>query len=232
MTQPQDWSSEQSSADPRETRLTEPIGEVVDQPGLDEAPLPPLDPAGDGGAHAATSGGSGGGASDQAKQAAGTAKEQAADVAGTAKVEAASVAAEAKDKAAGLVDEARQQVQEQSRTQLQALSSRLGELGDELASMADASDQQGAATELAQQLATQVRSLGRHLDGRDPSAVLDDVRSFARNRPGTFLLGAAAAGVVAGRLARGAKASPSTGGQHAAGPGTTTTGTGTGGVTA
>ena len=141
------------------------------------------------------------------------------------------MAADAKDKAASLVDEARQQVQEQSRTQLQALSSRLGELGDELESMAGASDQQGAATELAQQLATQVRGLGRHLDGREPTAVLDDVRSFARRRPGTFLLGAAAAGVVAGRLARGAKAAPSTSGQHTASP--TSVGTaGTGGVTA
>jgi len=31
------------------------------------------------------------------------------------------------------------------------------------------------------------------------------VRGFARRRPGTFLLGALAAGIVAGRLARGAK---------------------------
>ncbi len=222
MTQPHDWTSEPSSADPRETRLTEPIGEVLDQPGTDQAPLPPLDPAGDT-AHSGTT--------DQAKQAASTAQDQAAHVASTAKDEAASVAAEAKDKAASLVDEARQQVQEQSRTQLQALSSRLGELGDELESMAGASDQQGAATELAHQLATQVRGLGHHLDGREPTAVLDDVRSFARRRPGTFLLGAAAAGVVAGRLARGAKASPGTSGQHTASP--TSVGTaGTGGVTA
>ena len=33
---------------------------------------------------------------------------------------------------------------------------------------------------------------------------LDEVRSFARRRPGTFLLAAAAAGLVAGRLTRGA----------------------------
>jgi hypothetical protein len=34
--------------------------------------------------------------------------------------------------------------------------------------------------------------------------VLEEVRSFARRRPGTFLLAAAAAGLVAGRLTRGA----------------------------
>jgi hypothetical protein len=48
--------------------------------------------------------------------------------------------------------------------------------------------------------------MASHLDGKEPSELLDDVRQFARRRPGTFLLGALAAGVVVGRLTRGAKA--------------------------
>ena len=54
--------------------------------------------------------------------------------------------------------------------------------------------------------------MGNRLDGREPSQILDDVRAFARRRPGAFLLGALAAGVVAGRITRGAKESQSSSG--------------------
>ena len=57
-----------------------------------------------------------------------------------------------------------------------------------------------------QQVAEQARGLASQLDDREPSELLEDVRRFARRRPGTFLLGALAAGIVVGRLTRGAKA--------------------------
>ncbi len=41
---------------------------------------------------------------------------------------------------------------------------------------------------------------------RGIAGVLSDVQTFARRRPGAFLLGAAAVGVVAGRAVRAAKA--------------------------
>jgi hypothetical protein len=41
------------------------------------------------------------------------------------------------------------------------------------------------------------------LDGREPGQLLDEARNFARRRPGVFLVGALAAGVVAGRMTRG-----------------------------
>jgi hypothetical protein len=50
-----------------------------------------------------------------------------------------------------------------------------------------------------------VEELADWLKNREPADLLGEVRSFARRKPGTFLLGALAAGVVAGRLARGAK---------------------------
>ena len=40
------------------------------------------------------------------------------------------------------------------------------------------------------------------LENRDPGSLLDEVKSFARQRPGTFLLAAAGAGLLAGRLGR------------------------------
>jgi hypothetical protein len=66
-------------------------------------------------------------------------------------------------------------------------------------------DGSGPATQLVQQVADRAKSLATHLDDREPRELLDDVRRFARQRPGTFLVGALAAGVVVGRLARGAK---------------------------
>ena len=65
-----------------------------------------------------------------------------------------------------------------------------------------------------------------------PAQLLDDARDFARRKPGTFLLGALAAGVVAGRLFRatadGAAAASlaDTGGTGTTGAGTTGVGTG------
>jgi hypothetical protein len=58
------------------------------------------------------------------------------------------------------------------------------------------------ATDLAQEVSDRVRALGSHLENRDPGQLLDDARDFARRRPGTFLVGALAAGVVAGRMFR------------------------------
>jgi hypothetical protein len=41
------------------------------------------------------------------------------------------------------------------------------------------------------------------LEHREPGDLLDEVRRFARRRPGTFLVGAAVAGALVGRLTRG-----------------------------
>jgi len=128
-------------------------------------------------------------------------------MAGVAAEEAKNVAAEAKHRARSLVSEARSQVQDQvddqSRQQKDLLAGTLNTFGDDLASMAQ--NGSGLAADVAHEVADRARSLSRHLDGREPSELLDDVRRFARQRPGTFLLGALAAGVVVGRLARGTK---------------------------
>ena len=68
--------------------------------------------------------------------------------------------------------------------------------------MAAASDQPGVATDLVRQAAERSSAVASWLDGRDPGSLLTEVKSFARQRPGTFLLLAAGAGVLAGRLSR------------------------------
>jgi hypothetical protein len=182
----------------------------------------------DTGADSGSDSGAGAGAKERAQQAASAATDQSKHVAGVAIDEASSVAAEAKAQAGNLVGEARSQLQgqlsDQGRQQKDMVASTLGSFGDDLASMAE--NGSGLAAQVAHEVADRAQSLSRHLEGREPGELLDDVRQFARQRPGTFLLGALAAGVVVGRLARGTKdaiaaadGAPSTG---------TSTGTSTG----
>lgn len=133
-----------------------------------------------------------------------TARQEAGHVAGTARDEVANVAGEAQHQARNVLDDARVMIDEQSRSQRDRMVDFARSMGDDLEQMAH-NGPRGTTADLARQAASKVRHFGDRIDGREPSEILDDVRRFARQRPGTFLLGALAAGVVAGRLARGSK---------------------------
>lgn len=143
-------------------------------------------------------------AKDQVSQTAGTAADQGKHVADVAKDEAKQVTTEAKQQARNLVSEARTQIEDQSRSQRDRLVSTLRTLSDDLEQMSSQSEG-GMASDLVHQGAAKMRGLTDNIAGREPGELLDEARDFARRRPGAFLLGALAAGVVAGRLARGAK---------------------------
>jgi hypothetical protein len=146
-----------------------------------------------------------------------TVTDQTGQVAGTAKEQVQQVASEATDRARDLASEARDEVRRQTDTQRERLAGTLHQLGDELRSMSGQGEGSGIATEIARQAGDRVHELGSYVEHHQPGDLLNDVRSFARRRPGTFLLGAAAAGVLAGRLTRGAKAAASSSGD-ASGP--------------
>ncbi|WP_370288225.1 hypothetical protein [Nocardioides sp.] len=153
------------------------------------------------------------GTADQARRAAGTAADESRHVAEVARSQASEVASTARDEARNLIDEARSSVQDQARSQLESLTSTLQGFASDLESLAQGDEPgSGLAREVVTQASERARDLSRQLQGRDPSDLLDAARGFARRRPGTFLLGALAAGVVAGRLARGSATA-------AAGPG-------------
>jgi hypothetical protein len=67
--------------------------------------------------------------------------------------------------------------------------------------MADSSDS-GVASNLVSQAATRVGDVAGWLESRDPAGILDDVKRFARQRPGVFVAVAAGAGILVGRLAK------------------------------
>jgi len=151
----------------------------------------------------------------QSRMVADDAAEGGKRVARVAADEAATVADEAKNQARSLWEQASSQLSNQAADQKSTLASWLRGLAEELRSMADASQRDlvaygspsagtpGFATGLADRGANYARSAASWLDDREPSAILDEVGSFARRRPGTFLVIAATAGVVAGRLTRG-----------------------------
>jgi hypothetical protein len=127
-------------------------------------------------------------------------------VADTAKAEAQHVAGTAVQQTRNLMTDATQQVSSQVNDQATAqrdkLSQTLRTLGDDLEQMASQGQGSGMAADLVREVATRARAFGSHLEGREPAQLLDEVRDVARRRPGTFLLGALAAGMVAGRLFR------------------------------
>ena len=155
----------------------------------------------------ATSDSGAAGAADRAQQTASTAADEGRHVAGVAAGEAKGVAAEAAQQARSVVGDAvgqaKGQLEGQSRDQKDRLAGTLSTFSDDLDRMSESGS--GLAADLAHEVADRARSLSRHLDMREPNELLDDVRRYARQRPGTFLLGALAAGVVAGRLLRGTK---------------------------
>jgi hypothetical protein len=104
------------------------------------------------------------------------------------------------------MDQTRSELRGQVTNQQSQLASRLNSWASELGSMASKSDGSGPMTDLAQEASRRVGAISHWLDNHEPADVLEEVRRFARRRPVAFLALAAAAGVVAGRVTRGAVA--------------------------
>ncbi|WP_105032099.1 hypothetical protein [Arthrobacter ruber] len=167
-------------------------------------------------------------AKDQAKQVGQEGKDAAKNVAGTAASEAKNVAAEAGSQAKNLLGTVTSEVKSQAGSQQQKLTEGIRAIADELKSMAEKSDNHTVSS-LVQQASQRTGSAASWLEGRDASDILEDVKSYARRKPGTFLAIAAGTGLVVGRLTRGLTGNPgsdnSSGNQGAASTGTSTTGT-------
>ncbi|SFB90594.1 hypothetical protein SAMN04487968_102239 [Nocardioides terrae] len=142
-------------------------------------------------------------AKERAENAAGTASDESRHLAGVAQNEAGKVASEAANQARRVLDDAMTQAGEQSKEQKDRLAGTLRSFGDDLESMTSQASP-GLAADMTRQVSGYARSISDHLQNREPGELLDDVRQFARRRPGVFLLGALVAGVAVGRMARGA----------------------------
>jgi hypothetical protein len=162
-------------------------------------------------------------AKEEASSLAGQAKGAAQNVAGTAKAEAANVASEVRTNTKDLLHQAKSDLASQAEAQQQKAAEGIRTISSQLRSMADAPEQPGVASDLIRQAAERSESVASWLDNRDPGSLLNEVKSFARQRPGTFLLLAAGAGLLAGRLGRSLQAGAPATGQASAGPATAAT---------
>ncbi len=189
-----------------------------------DAPLPPPATAGTGATSPSSSPSTSEVAKDQAKNVGQTAAEKGSQVASTATDQAKEVAAETQRQAKDLLDQGRSQLKDQAISQQQKAGQSLSSLAQELRSLADGTSEgaPGPARDLLQQASSSVENFASMLQNREPAELLDDVRNFARRKPGMFLLGAAVAGVLAGRLTSGVKAAHSDSPSQSGGYRTTT----------
>ena len=135
-----------------------------------------------------------------------TAVEAGKDVAATAKDEAVNVAEEAKYQAKSLLSTATSEVQNQASTQQGRLASTLRGYADELQGISQGSAPSGVMGDLVQQAASKGSEIAQWLEDREPADLLEELRRYARRRPVMFLALCGLAGVVAGRITRGAVA--------------------------
>jgi ElaB/YqjD/DUF883 family membrane-anchored ribosome-binding protein len=123
-------------------------------------------------------------------------------VASTAADGASNVKQEVGTQAKNLFGEVRSQLSGQVTTQQERAAGGIRTVSDQLRTMADSSETPGYASNLVSQAASRVGDVADWLEGRDPAGLLDDVKQFARRRPGVFIAVAAGAGIVAGRLVK------------------------------
>jgi hypothetical protein len=130
---------------------------------------------------------------------AGDAGRQVVDV---AKDETRSVAADTKVQARRLLGTVGDELRTQAAAQQSKAAAGIRSAGTELAEMASSSERSGYASQVVGEAADRVDAVGRWLGERDPKSLLEEVKGFARRRPGVFIAIAVGAGVVAGRLTR------------------------------
>jgi len=140
-------------------------------------------------------------AKDEAANIAGAAKEQAGAVASTAVEEAKHLGTEATEQAKQVFTDARQQLLAKAEEESQRLGATVDDLSRQLRKMADAGDA-GIARDVVSQAASSASQVSERLQQGGVDQLFADARRVARNRPGTFLLGAVAAGFIAARVAR------------------------------
>jgi hypothetical protein len=140
-------------------------------------------------------------AQDEARNVAGTARDEARNVAGTARDEARNVAQTAQGEARRLAGDARNELRSQVDSQVDRLAEGIEQLGAQLRSMGERGDP-GPVTDLAGEAAYRAQQVAERLRQGGVDDAVTQLRSFGRNRPGLFLLGAFGVGLAAGRVVR------------------------------
>ncbi len=145
-------------------------------------------------------------AADKSKEVAGAATDQAKEVASHAREQITSVTGEARSQAQKVMSTASSDLETQLEDRLTRAAEAARSTADQLMALAEGrTEDAGRAGDLARQASERLEHLAGRADELGPRGVVEELSDFARRRPGAFLLGAVAAGVLAGRLARAGK---------------------------
>lgn len=142
-------------------------------------------------------------AKDEVGAVAQQAKSDGKHVAEEAKLQGQEVVQEARRQVSSLVGQAQGVLTEQAGTQKDRAAVGVRTLSDEFVALANGNSESGLAVDLAHSAGQKLDEVASWLETRDHNALLSDVQRYARRNPGTFLLLAAGAGMLAGRLTRG-----------------------------
>jgi len=151
---------------------------------------------------------------DQASNVASTAAQSGRQVGNEAANQASEVMRQTKEQVHSLMNDTKQEIRTQAQQRGEQAAKSLHTFSDQLASLAEGRvDAAGPLPDYIRDAEGRVRDLATRLQTRGPDGVVADLGDFARRRPGTFLLGAAAAGFLIGRVVRAGKAQQGTGTQ-------------------
>jgi hypothetical protein len=129
---------------------------------------------------------------------------EASHVAETATDQARSVAQEAKQQARSTAHQVQDDLRSRANEEAAKFAQTLHDASRQMRQMAESTggEEQSFASSLVGEGAQAAERFASKIDEGGVDRVMADVRSWARRNPGGFLLGAAVAGFVAGRVAR------------------------------
>lgn len=149
----------------------------------------------------------GGHATQAGKEVTQTAKEGAQQVMQDVRTQGSQLTQEAKQQFHGIAQETSSQLRDHASTQTDKAAQQLRSLSEHARAFAEGrTDEAGSFPQYAEQATQKLETFVQRLEDGGIDGAMDDIRTFARRKPGTFLLAAGAIGFLGGRVLRGAKA--------------------------
>lgn len=131
------------------------------------------------------------------------ARRDARELADTAREQVSELSQEVVAQGQGLLEETRTQLESQANTQVEQLAQNLRRLGAQTQALAEGRPSEaGGLPGYLENVSGRLEGWADDLEVRGVDGLIDDVKTFARRRPGVFLLGATAVGFGVGRLVR------------------------------
>ncbi|QIJ65672.1 hypothetical protein [Streptomyces sp. JB150] len=162
-------------------------------------------------------------AKEQTSAVTGQAGQAAGQVGSTALEQARTVTGEARRQTESAVSDLRERVTQEMEEQTRRAAGTVRQWADDLAALADNAPGESPARSLVTQVADGGHRAAEYLDQHGVAGMTENLKGFARRRPGAFLAGAALAGLAVGRMGKaGGKARSAQQQPSAAGPGDAT----------